>query len=117
MPAAPGRYRLTVTLHDDDGVAFDAATQATFPSLIVRVTGDLDASSWPWADREAVGAEITIGSGSATWARPVGHRGHRSRSGTFAAGRATSRSRRTWVASVDAPTEAMAGRRSHPTPS
>jgi hypothetical protein len=42
-PATPGRYRLTVTLHDADGVAFDAATQALLPSLIVRVTGDLDA--------------------------------------------------------------------------
>ncbi len=42
-PAAPGRYRLTVVLHDADGVAFDAATQALLPSLIVRVTGDLDA--------------------------------------------------------------------------
>ncbi len=42
-PATPGRYRLTVVLHDADGVAFDAATQALLPSLIVRVTGDLDA--------------------------------------------------------------------------
>ena len=42
-PAAPGRYRLTVTLHDADGVAYDPATQAQVPSLIVRVTGDLDA--------------------------------------------------------------------------
>ncbi|MGK2849454.1 MAG: hypothetical protein ACSLFN_00855, partial [Candidatus Limnocylindrales bacterium] len=42
-PTAPGRYRLTVTLHDKDGVAFDAATQALLPALIVRVTGDLDA--------------------------------------------------------------------------
>ncbi|MEX2184692.1 MAG: hypothetical protein WEC14_09620 [Chloroflexota bacterium] len=42
-PVTPGRYRLTVTLHDADGVAFDAATQALIPSLIVRVTGDVDA--------------------------------------------------------------------------
>jgi hypothetical protein len=42
MPAVPGRYRLTVTLHSADGVAFDAATQALLPSLDVRVTGDLD---------------------------------------------------------------------------
>ena len=27
-PAAPGRYRLTVTLHDKDGVAFDDVSQA-----------------------------------------------------------------------------------------
>jgi hypothetical protein len=41
-PAEPGRYRLTITLHDGDGVAFDAPTQALFPPLLVRVTGDLD---------------------------------------------------------------------------
>jgi hypothetical protein len=42
-PAAPGRYRLTVTLHDKDGVAYDPVTQAQVPVLIFRVTGDLDA--------------------------------------------------------------------------
>ena len=42
-PAAPGRYRLTITLHDADGVVYDPVTQAQLPSLIVRVTGDLDA--------------------------------------------------------------------------
>jgi hypothetical protein len=42
MPAAPGKYRLTITLHDKDGVVYDAATQALIPSLIVRVTGDFD---------------------------------------------------------------------------
>ena len=41
-PSAPGRYRLTISLHDKDGVAYDAATQAMIPSLIVRVTGDFD---------------------------------------------------------------------------
>lgn len=41
-PAAPGRYRLTVTLHDADGVAFDGATQALLPTLTVRVTADID---------------------------------------------------------------------------
>ena len=42
-PSAPGRYRLSVTLHDAEGVAYDGATQALFPPLLVRVTGDLDA--------------------------------------------------------------------------
>jgi len=42
FPTAPGRYRLTVSLHDANGVAYDAATQAMMPSLIVRVTGDFD---------------------------------------------------------------------------
>ncbi len=42
LPMTPGRYRLTISLHDGDGVAYDAATQALLPSLIVRVTGDFD---------------------------------------------------------------------------
>ena len=32
-----------MTLHDKDGVAYDAVTQAQLPSLIVRVTGEHDA--------------------------------------------------------------------------
>jgi hypothetical protein len=43
-PAAPGRYRLSVTLHDKDGVAYDATSQAMLPSLIVRLTGPHDAA-------------------------------------------------------------------------
>ncbi len=42
LPAAPGRYRVTITLHDPSGVAYDAATQALLPSLLVRVTGAFD---------------------------------------------------------------------------
>lgn len=42
LPATPGRYRLTITLHDGDGVAYDAATQAAISTLVVRVTGDPD---------------------------------------------------------------------------
>jgi hypothetical protein len=42
LPAAPGRYRLTITLHDAQGVAYDAASQALIPSLSVRITGDFD---------------------------------------------------------------------------
>lgn len=42
-PAVPGRYRLTITLHDAEGVVYDPVTQAQLPALLVRVTGDLDA--------------------------------------------------------------------------
>ena len=42
LPSVPGHYRLTVTLHDGEGVAYDDATQAMIPSLNVRVTGDYD---------------------------------------------------------------------------
>ncbi len=60
-PAAPGRYRLTVTLHDGDGVAFDAATQALLPTLIVRVTGELDAEIVAPATAElAAGAKTSL---------------------------------------------------------
>jgi hypothetical protein len=38
VPQAPGRYRLVLTLHDKDGVAYDAATQALVSGLIVDVT-------------------------------------------------------------------------------
>jgi hypothetical protein len=43
-PAAPGRYRLTVLLHDKDGVAFDADSQGEVAALIVRLTGPHDAA-------------------------------------------------------------------------
>ena len=41
-PTAPGTYRLTVTLHDKDGVAYDEATQSMLPTMLVRVTGAID---------------------------------------------------------------------------
>jgi hypothetical protein len=43
-PATPGRYRLTVMLHDKDGVAYDAGSQAQVMPLIVRLTGPNDAA-------------------------------------------------------------------------
>jgi hypothetical protein len=39
IPASPGLYRLVATIHGSDGVAFDAATQALVPALVVRVVG------------------------------------------------------------------------------
>jgi len=43
VPAKAGLYRLVGTIHGTDGVAYDAATQALMPALIVRVTGALGA--------------------------------------------------------------------------
>ena len=43
VPSREGLYRLVGTIHDADGVAYDAATQALMPALIVRVTGPLTA--------------------------------------------------------------------------
>jgi hypothetical protein len=39
VPSSPGLYRLVATIHGPDGVAFDAATQALVPALVVRVIG------------------------------------------------------------------------------
>jgi len=41
LPAQPGLYRLTTTLHHADGVAYDAATQDLVTSLFVQVSGRL----------------------------------------------------------------------------
>ena len=41
IPAQPGLYRLTTTLHHADGVAYDAATQDLVTPLFVRVSGRL----------------------------------------------------------------------------
>jgi hypothetical protein len=41
LPATPGTYRLVTTVHDADGVAFDAGTQALVPAVIVRVSRPL----------------------------------------------------------------------------
>ncbi len=43
IPATAGLYRLVGTIHGKDGVAYDAATQALMPALIVRVTGPVSA--------------------------------------------------------------------------
>lgn len=43
LPAAAGLYRLEVMLHDADGVAYDAATQALVPAVHARVVGKVDA--------------------------------------------------------------------------
>jgi hypothetical protein len=44
VPSTPGLYRLVATVHQPDGVAYDAATQALIPALVVRVTGPLTAT-------------------------------------------------------------------------
>ena len=43
VPDTPGLYRLVTTIHDAQGVAFDAATQDRIPALLVRVTGTVSA--------------------------------------------------------------------------
>ncbi len=77
LPTTAGRYRLTVTLHDAGGVAYDAASQALIPTLIVRVTDDFDGDvlAAPTADLMA-GADVALGVrvrnlGIAPWGSPA----------------------------------------------
>jgi hypothetical protein len=44
LPAAPGLYRLVTSLHTVEGLAYDAATQALVPAVIVRVVGAVAAA-------------------------------------------------------------------------
>lgn len=72
-PPAPGRYRLTVMLHDKDGVAYDVTREAAVAPLIVRLTGPYDAAiSGPGSIDLAPGAShsmsLWVGNlGSTTW--------------------------------------------------
>ena len=70
MPSVPGRYRLTVTLHDGDGVEYDDTTQAMIPTLNVRVTGDYDAA----IDVVAIGAADHPSGSAALGIRVTQHR-------------------------------------------
>jgi hypothetical protein len=76
LPDLPGTYRLTVTLHDDTGLAFDAATQALLPALLVRVTGEVDGAVLaPAATTVVPGTDATtlavrvINLGTSPWGR------------------------------------------------
>ena len=73
LPGRPGLYRLVTTLHDADGVAYDAASQELVPSLIVQVTGRLWAS-YGTPDQVVVATDETLvlrvrlaNSGSEPW--------------------------------------------------
>lgn len=77
VPDGPGLYRLVVTLHDADGVAFDAVTQETIPALVVRVTPALSATIGA-PDRLALHAAETasvpvsiLNSGDLPWYAPL----------------------------------------------
>ncbi|MFL5750041.1 MAG: hypothetical protein ACJ767_05435, partial [Chloroflexota bacterium] len=75
-----GLYRLVGTIHGKDGVAFDAATQALMPALIVRVTGRLTAvyDVPPTAFATPGGAfSLNVGVtnlGASAWGIPAAHR-------------------------------------------
>jgi len=61
VPAAAGLYRLVATIHQADGVAYDAASQALIPALIVRVTGRLTATyQAPAAASAVAGGQLQV---------------------------------------------------------
>ncbi len=77
LPDAPGLYALRVSLHDASGVAFDEASQALVPGLLVRVVSPTSATIVAPATVEATaGASFDLpvaamNTGSTTWAVPV----------------------------------------------
>jgi hypothetical protein len=61
IPSIPGLYRLVATVHQPDGVAYDAATQALVPALVVRVTGPITATYGAASTADiAAGAAFTL---------------------------------------------------------
>jgi hypothetical protein len=60
LPPASGRYRLEVTMHDQDGVALPHAVQESIPGVIVHVGGPGAA----WLDAPA-SVEVTAGTQAA----------------------------------------------------
>jgi hypothetical protein len=81
VPTREGLYRLVGTIHGKDGVAYDAATQALMPALIVRVTGPLTAVyDLPDAAFATAGGSLSLhvgvtNLGAAAWGAPgVPHR-------------------------------------------
>lgn len=61
VPTSPGLYRLVATIHGADGLAYDAATQALIPALVVRVTGPLTAAySAPATAMAGAGAPFSM---------------------------------------------------------
>ncbi len=62
VPTNPGLYRLVSTVNQPDGTAYDAATQALIPALIVRVTAAQSATyGVPAAATSAAGATFDLG--------------------------------------------------------
>jgi hypothetical protein len=77
IPSTPGLYRLVATVHQPDGVAYDAATQALIPALVVRVTGPVNATyAVPATTTAGVGAsfDLTVrvtNLGRTAWGHPA----------------------------------------------
>ena len=112
VPTSPGLYRLVSTVHDAQGQAFDAATQALIPALVVRVTGPLTAAyAAPPAATTGAGASFVLevavtNLGGRAWGRPAELHGVDAAE-TVPASRATLVAR--WVGLGGAPGSAAGG--------
>ncbi len=77
VPSTPGLYRLVATVHQPDGIAYDAATQALLPALVVRVTGPITATyGAPATATVTAGAAFALAVrvanlGSSAWGHPI----------------------------------------------
>lgn len=77
VPSTPGLYRLVATVHQPDGVAYDAATQALVPALVVRVTGPISATyGAPTTATAVAGASFALNVrvtnlGRSAWGHPA----------------------------------------------
>ncbi len=74
-PAAPGLYRLVVSLHTPSGMAYDAATQALLVPVIVRVGGPVAVAYGAPASIAVTAGNVTsvairlVNAGSERWDR------------------------------------------------
>ena len=77
LPASPGLYRLVATVHAADGVAFDAATQALVPALVIRVIGgEMAAYTMPSTATASAGTPFLLAVrvtnlGATVWGHPA----------------------------------------------
>lgn len=77
LPVEPGLYRLVTTVHDGEGIAFDAQTQDLIAALLVRVTAPISATyGVPTDIRPAAREPFTVrvriaNTGSASWSAPT----------------------------------------------
>ena len=77
VPTQPGLYRLVTTIHDGEGVAYDAETQNLIPALLIRVTAPLSATyGLPDELERDAGKAMTVrvrvaNTGTESWGRPT----------------------------------------------
>jgi hypothetical protein len=77
VPSQPGLYRLVTTIHDGEGVAYDAETQNLIPALLIRVTAPLSATFGLPEELHSVSGELltirvrVANTGTVPWSQPT----------------------------------------------